>query len=328
MFLSDSTICLTGIALKRSHFSTYEDFLEAISFADQYHNFVFIDYEGIHHLLDPSQLETIIEQVCHNLVFTIAVRGYEFHFQRKFLLENYLRLTRKYPNLLFCVVAGHPTYSSIETRLSVIKAFHNVFTRIRSKNSSLLFLGIENVSSEIVNMLKQEYYPIMPFILHGDPRAICSNEILPPFAVYSPLAHSVPDEMAIKSLLGYLLRRKMTQEALKKKGFCFFTPPMDKQLFNELIPEIQSILWSSFDKFVLTSQNIQNRTETFIQNGVQLIVGNPAIPEQLFKLIRSFKTIIGENSSDRLESCEISNPLTRDILPSKIMHSTQKPINF
>ncbi|MFX1284949.1 MAG: hypothetical protein ACFFB5_14910 [Promethearchaeota archaeon] len=328
MFLSDSTTCLTGIALKRSHFSIYEDFLEAISFADQYHNFVFIDYEGIQNLLDPTQLETIIEQVHHNLVFTIAVRGCEFHFQRKFLLENYIRLTRKYSNLLFCVVAGHPAYSSIETRLPVIKAFHNVFTRIRSKQSSLLFLGIENVTSDLVNILKQEYYPIMPLILHGDPRVICTTKILPPFAVYSPLAHSVPDEVAIKSLLGYLLRRKITQEALKKKGFCFLTPPMNKQLFNELIPEIQSILWSSFDRFVLTSQNIRNRTETFIQNGVQLIVGNPAIPGQLFELIRSFKTIIGENSSDWLESSEISNPLTGDKPPLKIMHSTQKPINF
>lgn len=89
MFLSDSTTCLTGIALKRSHFSNNSKFLEVIRFADQYHNFLFLDYEGINHLLNPTQLETIIKQIRHHLVFTIAVRGCEFHFQRKFLLENY-----------------------------------------------------------------------------------------------------------------------------------------------------------------------------------------------------------------------------------------------
>ena len=78
---------MTGIALKRTHFPNITTFLEAIVFADQYHNFVFLDYEGLKHLLDPNQLETIIKKIRHFLVFTIAVRSGEFHFQRKHLLE-------------------------------------------------------------------------------------------------------------------------------------------------------------------------------------------------------------------------------------------------
>ena len=110
---------------------------------------MFIDYEGQKYLLEPNELEKITRKIRQYLVFTIAVRGCEFHFQRKFLLENYLRIARKYPHLLFCIVAGHPNYPSIDTQLPSIKAFHNVFTRIRNKNSSVLFLGIENSDSPI-----------------------------------------------------------------------------------------------------------------------------------------------------------------------------------
>lgn len=289
---------MTGIALKRTHFPNITTFLEAIVFADQYHNFVFLDYEGLKHLLDPNQLETIIKQIRHFLVFTIAVRSSEFHFQRKHLLENYLRLAMKYPNLLLCIVAGHPAYPSVDTKIPSIKGFHNVFTRIRNKYSSVLFLGIENLSSSSVQKLSQQYRPIIPFILHGDSRAVCSNIFSSPLAVYSPLAHSIPDEEAIKSLLGYLLRRKATQQALKKKGYYLSTPPINKELWPELLPEIQTILQSSFHKFVLTSQNFHSRMRDFLQNGVQLVVGNPAIPEHFFDLIRSFKFNRAENSAE------------------------------
>ena len=289
---------MTGIALKRTHFPNINAFLEAIVFADQYHNFVFLDYEGLKHLLDPNQLETIIEQIRHFLVFTIAVRGGEFHFQRKHLLENYLRLARKYSNLLFCIVAGHPAYPSVDTNLSSINGFHNILTRIRNKNSSVLFLGIENLSTSSVQKISHQYRPIIPFILHGDSRAVRSNIFPPPLAVYSPLAHSIPDEEAIKSLLGYLLRRKATQQALKNKGYYLSTPPINKEFWPELLPEIQTILRSSFHNFVLTSQNFHSRMRVFLKNGVQLVVGNPAIPEHFFDLIRSFKFNRAEISAE------------------------------
>jgi hypothetical protein len=153
------------------------------------------------------------------------------------------------------------------------------------------------------------------------------KKFLPPIAVYSPLAHIIPDEEAIKSLLGYLIRRKATQQALKKKGYNLIIPPMNKELWNELIPEIQSILQSSFDRFVLSSQNFQARVQEFIKTGVRLLVGNPAIPEISYKLIQHFRSILYPDS--------ITNSLNRDSgsaevakSPSKVLQSTQKPINY
>ncbi|MFX1506214.1 MAG: hypothetical protein ACFFDC_08860 [Promethearchaeota archaeon] len=317
---------MTGIALKKTSFRTTQEFLEAIAYADRYHNFVFIDYEGQSNLLEPKELKQIIEQVHHYLVFTIAVRGCEFHFQRKFLLENYLRIAKVNSHLLFCIVAGHPIYPSIDTQLSSIKAFHNVFTRIRGKISSVLFLGVENVASNEIQSLCQQYNPIVPFILHGDSRIVL-NEFRPPIAVYSPLAHTIPDEEAIKSLIGYLIRRKATQQALKKKGYDLVIPLMNKELWNELIPEIQSIFRSSFDRFVLTSQNFHSRIHVFIKNGVRLLVGNPAIYEISFELIQRFGTNSYPNS--------VHHPLNRDTVGtevaksrSEVIQSTQKPIKY
>jgi hypothetical protein len=317
---------MTGIALKRTSFSTTQEFLEAITYADKFHNFVFIDYEGKNYLLRPKELKQIIEQIHHYLVFTIAVRGCEFHFQREFLLENYLRIARVNPHLLFCIVAGHPIYPSIDTQLSSIKAFHNVFTRIREKNSSVLFLGAENLASRIIQSLGVKYTPIVPFVLHGDSR-IFLKKFHPPIAVYSPLAHIIPNEVAIKSLLGYLIRRKATQQTLKKKGYNFVIPPMNKDLWNELIPEIQSILLSSFDRFVLTSQNFQARVQEFIKNGVRLLVGSPAIPEISFKLIQHFRSISCPDSRiHSLNSDTVSLELAK--FSSTNIKSTQKPINY
>ena len=279
---------------------------------------MFIDYEGQNHLLDPNELEKITAQIQHYLVFTIAVRGGEFHFHRKFLLENYLRVARMNHHLLFSIVAGHPIYPSIDTQLSSIKAFHNIFTRIREKYSSVLFLGVENVPLSTIQILCQQYTPLFPFILQGDPRFI-SDKFSPPFAVYSPLAHTIPVEEAIKFQLGYLIRRKATQQALKKKGYNLVIPPMNSQLWNELIPEIQSILRSSFDRFALTSQNFQMRIQEFIQKGVRLLVGYPAIPEIKFDLIQRFSNIVVPNSS--------SSPLNLDTTNSEVIKPRSKLIH-
>ncbi|MFW9903014.1 MAG: hypothetical protein ACFFFH_01660 [Candidatus Thorarchaeota archaeon] len=315
---------MTGIALKKTSFRTTREFLEAITYADRHHNFVFIDYEGQNHLLEPQQLEQIIGQIHHYLVFTIAVRGCEFHFRRKFLMENYLRIAGVNPHLLFCIVAGHPIYPSIDTQLSSIKAFHNVFTRIRCKYSSILFLGAENIATNEIQSLCQQYIPVVPFILHGDSR-IALNKFRSPIAVYSPLAHTIPNEEAIKSLLGYLIRRKATQQALKKKGYNFVIPPMNKELWNELIPEIQSILLSNFDRFVLTYQNFQVRVHQFIKSGVRLLVGNPAVPEITFKLIQRFRTTSYPDSINYPLNCDkASNEVSKS--QPEVIQTTQKPI--
>ena len=317
---------MTGIALKRTSFQTTREFLETITYADKYHNFVFIDYEGQNHLLEPQELEKVIEQINHYLVFTVAARGCEFHFQRKFLMENYLRIARVNPHLLFCIVAGHPIYPSIDTQLSSINAFHNVLTRIRGKYSSVLFLGAENVASKEIRSFCQQYTPMVPFLLHGDSR-IVSNKFFPPLAVYSPLAHIIPNEEAIKSLLGYLIRRKATQLALKSKGYNLVIPPMNKELWNELIPEIQSIMQSSFDRFVLTYQNFQARVQKLIGAGVRLLVGNPAIPEISIKLIQHFRSIVHPDSGTPLLNRDTASTEVAKA-PSEVIQSTQKPINY
>jgi len=270
-------------------------------------------------------LAQVLEQIRHYLVFTIAVRGSEFHFQRKYLLENYLRIARIWPHLLFCIVAGHPSYPSIDTKLPSIKAFHNIFTRIREKSSSVLFLGVENIALSNIQNLCQLYSPLIPFILQGDSR-LTSNKFQPPLAVYSPLAHTIPAEEAIKSQLGYLIRRKATQQALKKGGYNLVIPPMNNQLWNELIPEIQSVLRSSFDRFVLTSQNLQIRIQEFIQKGVRLLVGYPAIPEISFELIQFFRRISNPDSV----KCpiDVDTPSTEVIkFQPKVIHPIQKPLN-
>ena len=161
-----------------------------------------------------------------------------------------------------------------------------------------MFFGIENISSTLVQQISKLYCPIIPFMLHGDSRAIYTNKLSPPFAVYTPLTHSIPNEEAIKPLLGYLLRRKTTQQALRKGGYCFLTPPMNKSYWDDLIPEIQAILRSSFHRFVLTSQNFHSRMEAFFQNGVKLVVGNSTLPEHFFELVKSFRINLAKSSID------------------------------
>jgi hypothetical protein len=297
VFLDESTGCLTGIALKRSNFSSIQDFIDSIVFADQYHRFIFIDYEGIQNLLDPDQMKDVLEQTRNYLVLTVSVRSAEFHFNRKFLLENYLRLTRSYHHLAFCVVAGHPAYPSVDSQIPVIKAFHYVLSRIRRKTSTPLFLGTENISSNFIIKLIREYNYILPFILHGDPRAIHAKLLKPPLAVYSPLTHLVSNEEAIKLLIEYLLRRRSTQLSLTKKGY-FPSIRTTPAKWEELSPGVKKILKSNLQNSVLNSHNFISRIQEFLNNGVQLIVANPVIPHRYFDHVKNFQINTSFKSSN------------------------------
>lgn len=219
------------------------------------------------------------------LVFTIAARGREFHFQREYLLENYLRLKNKYPNLNFCVVAGHPAYKSVDKSLPSTEALQNIFTRIRNISNSIIFFGIENIATHIVQQIIIQYESVIPFLLHGDNRIFTPNKLMSPIAVYSPITHSIPDKEAIHSLLGYLYRRRETRQALTRRGYFLF-PPMN---WNDLVPEVQTILYISFQKHVLTQQNYKSRIESFGQNGVQLVIGYPALLKHFLSLVKQFK---------------------------------------
>jgi hypothetical protein len=199
---------------------------------------------------------------------------------------------QSFSNLAFCIVAGHSAYPSVDPRIPIIKAFHYVFSRIRKKTDTPLFLGAENISSSLIDKFIKKYEFIVPFLLHGDPRALYSGKLNPPYAIYSPITNIIPDDEAIKLLTGYLLRRKAIQRELAAKG-CF--PTIRPAKWEEISPIVQRILKTNFQKYVLTSQNYKSRIQTFYRNGVQLIVANPIIPGRYFDLIRGFKINLIQN---------------------------------
>ena len=155
-------IKIDSIALRRSKFSSFRQFLEVLKKANDHRKLFFIDYEGIDFLLSPQELKTILESINGICIFTISARSPEFHFQYRFLVENYLRLTKKYSNLLLCVVTGHPNDKSIDKNMDTEKAFHNIFTRIRRLYSKPVFLGAENISLKKIQYLETLYSPIIP----------------------------------------------------------------------------------------------------------------------------------------------------------------------
>lgn len=232
-------------------------------------------------------MKSILEQIKNILVLTIAVRGVEFLEKSFDLLGEYLELTQTYTNFTFCIVAGHPAYEdSIDTQTSSIKSFHKFFKRIREITDIPLFLGAENLSSDTINRLCNKYNPIMPFLLHGDKRAVRENRIQSPFAVYSPLIHTIPHEQAIQAVMGYLLRRRTTQQQLIREGLSS----------SEILPEwdnlskpIKRILHHSFDQYVLNSSNFRSRIKIFSRQGAQLIVGHPIVSENFNDLTERFK---------------------------------------
>ncbi|MHA2074696.1 MAG: hypothetical protein ACW97X_08765 [Candidatus Hodarchaeales archaeon] len=139
--------------------------------------------------------------------------------------------------------------------------------------------------THIVQQICIQYESIIPFLLHGDNRMFISQELNPPFAVYSPLTNTIPDEEAIPKVIGYLYRRKETRQALARRNYFLF-PPIN---WNDLVPEVQTILYVSFQKHVLTQQNYKSRINLFGQNGVQLVIGYPAIPDHFINLVKRFK---------------------------------------
>ncbi|WP_455140301.1 hypothetical protein [Candidatus Hodarchaeum mangrovi] len=281
--LGNST-CLTGIALKRSQFLSYQAFLRAIDFSYKYHKFVFIDYEGIGSLLDPLQLKTILKSTTGVVVLTIAARASEFHQQGRFLLENYLE-TLSSQRLLYCVVAGYPFYSTIDCKNSITDAIPNILERIRKRTNSLIFLGTENIPTKYIVKWMNSYQSIIPFMLHGD-RRISTSVFNPPYGVYSPLTHIIADNYAIEYLIPYLLKRKEISKAL---AFYGYSPTSLSRLTWRCLNEREkTIITAGFQKYVLTSLNFQQCIKLFVKNKVRLIIANPAIKEFYEDLVRSF----------------------------------------
>ncbi|MFX0150892.1 MAG: hypothetical protein ACFFAJ_08940 [Candidatus Hodarchaeota archaeon] len=226
----------------------------------------------------------ILQQTKNVLVFTIAVRDAKFS-KTSYFLEEYLQLIEQYSHVTFCVVAGHPAYSSIDVRIPLSQSFDKILAQIRNKTNKTLYLGVDNLSSGFIGQIRENYGSIIPFLLHGDSRAICSNGILPPFAVYSPIIFSIPNDEIMNNLKDYLLRRKSTQKALTYKGF----PLADlSHHWLKLSPEVQSILYLSFQDHVLNPKNFHAKIQAFTQQGAHLIVGNPIASEYFNDLVKGF----------------------------------------
>ncbi|MFX0184329.1 MAG: hypothetical protein ACFE95_14695 [Candidatus Hodarchaeota archaeon] len=217
-------------------------------------------------------------------MFTIAARDRKFSKNRDFL-EEYIEITKSYSQLSFCVVAGHPVYPSIDVQMPVSLVINAILAQIRKKTDKMLFLGVENLTSRFVRQIRRNYDKIVPFLLHGDSRAIYTNGILPPFAIYSPISLTAPFEGVIKKISAYLLRRTSTQKELLRKGY---KPMTLSNKWEELTPDVQSILRQSFHNHVLNTKNFQSRIHAFIKQGAYLIVGNPVDPLYFDDLVKNF----------------------------------------
>ncbi|MFW9777472.1 MAG: hypothetical protein ACFFE8_01380 [Candidatus Heimdallarchaeota archaeon] len=234
--------------------------------------------------MTPEQLRVILDQIRNRIVLTVSVRSAEFYKNRNFLLENYLRIADKYPNLMFNIVAGSPDYSSVDSAIPLAKAFHNILTRVRALTTECVFLGGENLSSKLICKFIKNYGSIIPFLLYGDPRAVLSNHLPGPYAIYTPMAQLLPEEEAVRIVVKYLLRRKPILLELKQEKI---NPRILSAEWERLPQVAQRILRSRFQHYVLSSWNFKTRIETFMHYGARLIVGYPCVPDLLFELIRS-----------------------------------------
>lgn len=286
VFLNKNGKLISGIALKRTSFLRDHDFFEAIKISDKYHKFILIDYEGRKNLLKIGQLNSLLKQIQNILIFTIAVRGVEFHENNGILFENYLQLMKKYDNFSFCVVAGHPAYrESIDTGISTNKSFNDFVGRIREHVTTPILLGAENLSLKIINNLKNKFDPIIPIILHGDSRLFRGNRLKGSSAVYSPISYKIPDNVAIRSLVGYLLRRKLTQSRIKNNDFSYLELSYS---WDKLPTNAQEILFQCYQQCTLTSANVKEKTQLFAKHGIRLIFGNPINSKNSIELIKGF----------------------------------------
>lgn len=212
------------------------------------------------------------------------------------LLKKYLELTSTYQNLTFCIVAGHPVYKdSIDTSISSFQAFEEVFTKIREKTNIPVFLGAENLSSRIINLLCKKYDPVIPFLLHGDKRAIQKNGIYSKFAIYSPIVTTRSRKEAIQATMSYLLRRKATQKLLKHENLSYSEILLT---WDEIPLSVKRILEQTFDQYILSLTNIQKKTKNFARQGARLIVGHPITARNPNHLTEEFQFNIGFSEVD------------------------------
>jgi hypothetical protein len=240
-------------------------------------------------LLTPEEVAGLLEPLQHQFVLTVAARTAQFY-QQDELLASYLRELLRFPQFTLAVVPGHPSYDDVNVQIPVLESMSRLLAQIRHGTSRPVFIGIENLPSSIVHCLLTRHHNLIPFLLHGDSRAVAVSKLgNSPLAVYSPLAVSIAPEEALGLLFGYLLRRKYTQDSLRRKGIAFD----DWCSWNDCPAEAFPILEKSLDRFVLTSTNIDTRITAFLDNQVKWIIGNPVATDRL-KELDEFTRVLGE----------------------------------
>ena len=277
----------TAVAFKKSLFEKEKNFLFAIKMADRYHNFVFLDYEGKNFLLSPQKLEQLLQRARGNIVFTLATRAVEL--RSTSLLSQYLELAQSYENLFFTVVAGHPAYDSVDTRISFRDSIAYLLERIREHTKAPIFIGSENVSLHFIMKLDHLFSRLIPFLLNGDDRLLQFGSKFSSLALYSPVIFDVTKDQAVKLYYSYLLRRKYSQMLLKTlSGTC------SQMNVHELLHSHRSLMHHLLDKFVLTEDRILEIQSQLLGNNVSMLVGffRKNAKERHFK---TFKTLLDAN---------------------------------
>ncbi len=136
---------ISGFAFKKSKFATFEELLHAIKHADFLHSCSVLDYEGKEHLLSGKQIQRVLNEIGNKLFLTVAVRGREL--SNSSFINSYLGLLHQNYKMSFCIVAGHPAYSSINKLIKKKKGFYQLIQMIRRFTERPLLIGMENIST-------------------------------------------------------------------------------------------------------------------------------------------------------------------------------------
>jgi len=266
-----------------------------------------VDYEGSDYLLDTKEIEYILNQIKNTLILTVAIRAKEFQEEEK-KWKGYLKLFLKYDHLSFCLVPGHEAYE-IDKKISTRRAFHQFFTDLKREHDKLIFMGIENLSSQFVKLILSMYDGVLPILLNGDKRLlkkqIQNSSLGNRLVIYSPFITGITKYSTImEKSTQYLFRRKYTRELLA--NISNWQDLISGREWNDFPSEIRDILKKSLDRFVLTDLNMQRHLFAFKDHNVRLVIEfgyvfnlikdeNPQkveILKEIFSLILSLNNIL------------------------------------
>lgn len=189
-------------------------------------DFHFIDAEWKHNYLAASELQKVLSSCSErNAKLTTVLTINARHSNAFDNLKDYADVVSQYHNAGFCFVAGNSAYlSEEEKQLDAKSRLRELVTMTRDGLGSVpIFVGSEGqleLASELVAK-----YSCIPFMLMGGSVQDRVSRMFPDGAwnevgVYCPylLSESGDDEVQIKALGQYALRRRWVRQALRKTG--------------------------------------------------------------------------------------------------------------